>query len=54
MPESWEKRTIGPRVRNDAFGLPSKVYGVMALTTTLTFAALTTGYQLLFSHSVFA
>jgi len=26
----------------------------MAVTTVLTFATLTTGYQLLFSHSVFA
>ena len=28
--------------------VPAKVYGVMALTTVLTFATLTTGYQLLF------
>lgn len=34
--------------------LPLKVYGVMALTTMLTFGTLTTGYQLLFSQQVFA
>jgi hypothetical protein len=28
--------------------LPAKVYRVMAATTMLTFASLTTGYQLLF------
>ena len=31
-----------------------KVYGVMAVTTLLTFATLTTGYQLLFAHQLFA
>ena len=34
--------------------VPLKVYGVMALTTLLTFATLTTGYQLLFAHQLFA
>jgi hypothetical protein len=34
--------------------LPPKVYGVMAVTTLLTFATLATGYQALFTHSVFA
>ena len=34
--------------------LPPKVYGVMAVTTLLTFATLATGYQTLFTHSVFA
>ena len=28
--------------------IPAKIYGVMALTTVLTFASLVTGYQLLF------
>jgi hypothetical protein len=37
-----------------AVGVPLKVYAVMAVTTLLTFATLTTGYQLLFSHQVFA
>jgi hypothetical protein len=31
-----------------------KVYAVMAITTLLTFAALTTGYQLLFPQQLFA
>ena len=34
--------------------LPAKVYAVMALTTLLTFGTLVTGYQLLFSHQLFA
>jgi len=34
--------------------LPFKVYGVMAVTTALTFATLTTGYQMLFTHQLFA
>jgi hypothetical protein len=34
--------------------LPLKVYGVMAMTTALTFATLTTGYQLLFTRQLFA
>jgi hypothetical protein len=34
--------------------VPLKVYGVMAVTTLLTFATLTAGYQLLFVHPVFA
>jgi len=34
--------------------VPLKVYGVMAMTTLLTFATLTAGYQLLFVHPVFA
>jgi hypothetical protein len=35
--------------------IPAKVYGVMALTTVLTFTTLMTGYQLLFPpHQLFA
>jgi len=34
--------------------VPAKVYGVMALTTALTFATLTTGYHLLFTHQLYA
>jgi len=34
--------------------VPPKVYAVMAMTTLLTFATLMTGYQMLFSQSVFA
>ena len=34
--------------------LPLRIYGVMAVTTLLTFATLTTGYQLLFTQALFA
>ena len=34
--------------------VPAKVYGIMALTTALTFGTLTTGYQLLFTHQLYA
>ena len=34
--------------------IPPRVYGVMALTTTLTFATLMTGYQALFTHHLYA
>ena len=34
--------------------LPAKVYGVMALTTVMTFATLTTGYELFFTRQVVA
>ena len=34
--------------------VPAKVYAVMALTTALTFATLTTGYQFLFTHQLYA
>ena len=34
--------------------VPLRVYAVMAATTLLTFATLTTGYQLLFVHPLFA
>ena len=34
--------------------LPLKIYCVMAVTTALTFATLTTGYQMLFAHHLFA
>lgn len=32
----------------------AKIYAVMALTSMLTFGMLVTGYQLLFSHQLFA
>ena len=35
-------------------GLLGKVFAVMALTSVLTFGALVAGYQLLFSHPLFA
>ena len=34
--------------------LPPKVYAMMAVTSLLTFGTLATGYQLLFSHPLFA
>ena len=43
------KRTTGARP-----GETRKILGVMAVTSSLTFATLTTGYQMLFTHSVFA
>jgi hypothetical protein len=39
---------------HESDSLPPKIYAVMALTSVLTFATLTTGYQLLFSHQLFA
>ena len=38
----------------DKLAQPLKVYGVMALTTLLTFATLTTSYLLLFPHQLVA
>jgi hypothetical protein len=46
MPES-----LGARERDR---LTPRIYAVMALTSLLTFATLTTGYQLLFSPQLFA
>ncbi|MEP7131500.1 MAG: hypothetical protein ABI770_10260 [Sphingomicrobium sp.] len=34
--------------------IPARIYGVMAVTTLLTFATLTTSYQLFFSYHPFA
>jgi hypothetical protein len=34
--------------------LTARIYATMAVTTLLTFATLTMGYQLLFSHQLFA
>lgn len=34
--------------------LTARIYAVMAVTTALTFATLTTGYQLLFTNQLFA
>lgn len=38
--------------RSDA--LPAKIYAVMAVTSLSTFGVLAMGYQLLFSHQLFA
>lgn len=39
---------------SESNSVPPKIYAVMALTSVVTFATLTTGYQLLFSHQLFA
>jgi len=52
MSQSWVKRAAGSRAEEQA--VPAKVFGVMAMTTLLTFAMLMTGYQTLFTQSVFA
>lgn len=45
----------GPMPKAQPEKLPAKVYGVMAVTTALTFATLMTGYQLFFPpHQIFA
>jgi len=43
-----------PAGMRDPYRMPTKVYGVMGATTALTFVALATAYQLLFSHPLFA
>lgn len=43
----------GPTSRK-ADSLSAKVYAVMAVTALSTFGTLVTGYQLLFSHQLFA
>ena len=43
-----------PPTARKAEGLPVKVYGVMALTSLLTFGTLVTGYELLFARQLFA
>lgn len=48
-----EQGSASPTIR-EADRLPAKVYAVMALTSMLTFGTLVTGYQLLFSHQLFA
>jgi len=40
--------------REEPSTLPAKVWAVMAVTSLLTFTTLTTGYQLLFPHQLFA
>ena len=52
MSQSWVKPAAGARADEQA--VPIKVFGVMAMTTLLTFATLMTGYQTLFTQSVFA
>jgi len=44
------------RARNsrEPGSVPAKVFAVMALTSLLTFGTLVAGYQLIFSHQLFA
>jgi hypothetical protein len=48
------EQTALSAARAERYRLPLKIFGVMAVTTLLTFATLTTAYQMLFSHQVFA
>jgi predicted membrane channel-forming protein YqfA (hemolysin III family) len=41
-------------VKREPERLSVKIYLVMAVTTLLTFATLTTGYELFFAHQMFA
>jgi hypothetical protein len=54
MAESSVKRPTGPHIAGNTQSLPLKIYGLMATVSVLTFATLTTGYQLFFSSSPFA
>ena len=49
-----ERRKAAPAPAPQPERLPAKVYGVMALTTALTFATLNIGYELFFSYQPFA
>ena len=51
---SVTRRNAAPAPRARSAKIPPKVYGIMVLTTTLTFATLTTGYELLFPSQLFA
>ena len=49
------RRHIAPKRPSRPDKISTKVYAVMAVTTALTFATLTTGYQLLFPpHAMIA
>jgi hypothetical protein len=48
-----ERSAARPAQRRQPATLPAKVYAAMAVTTLLTFATLTTGYQMLFPHQLF-
>jgi hypothetical protein len=50
MSRSSVKRTVAAEPDR----LTAKIYGVMAVTTILTFATLVTGYQMLFSYQLYA
>ena len=48
------KTDPAPVARREPERLSAKIYLVMAVTTLLTFATLTTGYQLFFARQLFA
>lgn len=52
MPSKRGEEPSEPAVRSQR--VPAKVWGVMTITTALTFATLTTGYQMLFTHQLYA
>jgi hypothetical protein len=45
-----ERASAASPPRRQPDKLPASVYGVMVVTTVMTFATLTTGYQMLFAH----
>lgn len=49
-----ERASGPPPTPREPVSLTPKIYAVMALTSLFTFATLTTGYQLFFSHQLFA
>jgi allophanate hydrolase subunit 1 len=49
-----KRRKATPKPASPSARIPARVYGIMGLTTTMTFATLTTGYQLFFTHPLFA
>lgn len=48
------ERASAPAPTPPPESLSAKVYAVLALTSLLTFGTLVTGYELLFSHQLFA
>ena len=54
MAESSVKGPPAPHIAGKAQSLSLKIYGLMATVSALTFATLTTGYELFFSSSPFA
>ena len=49
-----KRRGSAPALASRPEKIPARIYGVMAVTTLLTFATLTTSYQLFFSYHPFA
>ena len=49
-----ERASAPAPTQREPENLQAKIYAVIALTSLLTFGTLVTGYQLLFSHHLFA